>query len=219
MCGVASTFSMRAERVRGAQRLLIEDIDRRAGDLARAERCDQRRLIHDRAARGVDEPRRRLHQREIGGSDKTVRAGAQHEMDGEDVRLPEEIFFRDVGGARGQRLLLRQVLAPGDDAHAEGEADAGDLRADIAEAEHAQGLAAQIGADGALPAARAQRRVFGGDMARAREDQSPCEFDRRRRRVTRGGDGDAALGRRRDVDCGVAPSGGDDQPAAAAAVR
>jgi hypothetical protein len=43
-------------------------------------------------------------------------------------------------------------LAPGDDFHAEGEADARDLSADIAQAQHAQHLAVEFAADRCLPA-------------------------------------------------------------------
>ena len=84
-------------------------------------------------------------------------------------------------------------------------------RANIAKAEHAQGLAAQIAANGALPAAGAQRRVFGGDVTQAGEDQRPGEFDRRRRGIARVGDGNAALGGGGGVDRGVAPPGRNDQ--------
>ena len=53
-----------AQRRVGRQRLLGEDVERGAGELARAQRLDERRLVDERAARGVDEQRARAQQRE-----------------------------------------------------------------------------------------------------------------------------------------------------------
>ena len=53
-------------------------------------------------------------------------------MYGHDVGPAEQLVLCDKGRARGLRGLGRHVLAPGDDFHAEGEANAGDLSADIA---------------------------------------------------------------------------------------
>ena len=48
-----------AQRRVGGQRLLREDVERRAGELARAQRLDERGLVDQRAARRVDEQRAR----------------------------------------------------------------------------------------------------------------------------------------------------------------
>ena len=98
-------------------------------------------LIHDRPARGVDQNRGGFHHRELGSSHHASAPLAQHHVDGQDVRPREELFPRD-----GRHLVLggpvgSQVLAPGDDPHAERVRDGGDLLADISETEHAQGQA------------------------------------------------------------------------------
>src|SRR5439155_24459798 len=68
------------------QRLLVIDVQARAGDRALPDRGDQRGFVDDRAARGVDQVGGRLHQRELAGAEEPARAVAQHEMDADDVR-------------------------------------------------------------------------------------------------------------------------------------
>ena len=48
-----------------ARRLLLENVSGRSGQPARLQRGAQRRLIHDAAARRVDESGRRLHEGEL----------------------------------------------------------------------------------------------------------------------------------------------------------
>ena len=55
MCGVSTVFGARAQRVVGRQRLGVEDVERGAGDRAAPQGGEQRRLVDDRPARGVDE--------------------------------------------------------------------------------------------------------------------------------------------------------------------
>ena len=47
----------RQQRIVGGDRLLLEHVERRAGDLPARERVDQRRFVDDRSARDVDEIR------------------------------------------------------------------------------------------------------------------------------------------------------------------
>src|SRR5262245_3390465 len=101
-------------------------------------------------------------------------------MDGDDVGLAEQRVFIDEGRAGGAGDLARQILAPGDHRHAEGEGDPGHLLADITQPDHAEALAPQIYADPRLPAAIADRGGFAGEVARAREDERPGELDGRR---------------------------------------
>ena len=54
-------------------RLVLEDVEPRAGNAPLGERADQRRLVDDGAARGVDEKRRRLHQPELARADQMAR--------------------------------------------------------------------------------------------------------------------------------------------------
>ena len=64
-------------------------------------------------------------------------------------------------------LVCREVLAPGDHFHAEGEPDSRNLRANVAEAENAKRLAVETVAHRELPAAGAQMCVFQGDLTHA----------------------------------------------------
>ena len=47
--------SQRPERVIRRQRLDVEHVERRAGDAALTQDLDERRLVDDRATRGIDE--------------------------------------------------------------------------------------------------------------------------------------------------------------------
>ena len=81
-------------------------------------------------------------------------------MDGHDVGLAEQHALGDERRAGGAGDLRRQVLAPGDHRHAEGEADPGNLLADIAQSQDAEALAPQVCAETGLPAAIAYRTGF-----------------------------------------------------------
>src|SRR5207245_118711 len=59
------------------QRLLVVDVEAGAGDRSLADRGDQRGLVDDRAARGVDQVGGRLHPRELTGAEKLARAVAE----------------------------------------------------------------------------------------------------------------------------------------------
>jgi hypothetical protein len=73
-------------------------------------------------------------------------------MDCHDIRLLEEFVLRHQGGARRRGDLRRQVLAPGDDLHAECQTNARHVPADTAETQHAQHPAIDFLADRGLPA-------------------------------------------------------------------
>ena len=81
--------------------------------------------------------------------------------------------FLDPGGAVLGRLLVAHVLAPGDDAHAEREPHPGRLGSQLAEPEHAQGLAVEAIGDAGLPATLAHQAVLGGDALGQSEDEGP----------------------------------------------
>src|ERR1700737_2173315 len=68
----------RPERVRRRQRLNVEYIDRRAGDVLVRQRADQRLLVDDRPARFIDQPGRWLHSLQLRGPDQATRTAAQH---------------------------------------------------------------------------------------------------------------------------------------------
>ncbi len=67
------TFACEHERVVLRRRLLLEDVERRAADLPRFERLEQRGLVDDAAARGVHDPHAGLHLREARGAEQPGR--------------------------------------------------------------------------------------------------------------------------------------------------
>ena len=117
-----------------------------------------------------------------------------------------------------------QVLAPGHHLHAESPADIRHPPALVAQADHAEPLAVQAGADGPLPAAAdAERRAAGppgqfqplvllGDVPEQRQDQAPGQLGRGRADATGAAHRDPARGGRLQVDRRVAHARGDQQP-------
>src|SRR6266851_8595071 len=75
----------RPERVRGRERLNIEYVDRRAGDLLVPQRADQSLFIDDRPARRIDQPGRWLHSLQLRGPHQAARTAAQHQMDRHEI--------------------------------------------------------------------------------------------------------------------------------------
>src|SRR6266481_2762518 len=63
----------RPERVRRRQRLNVEYVDRRAGDLFLLQHADQGLLLDDGPARRIDQPRRRLHFLQLRGAYQAAR--------------------------------------------------------------------------------------------------------------------------------------------------
>ena len=97
-CGATITLSTPAAVV-GVDRLLLEDVEARAGDLAGAQRLDERRLVHDRAARDVDQVGSRLHQRELRRADQVVRLVGQQAGDDDEVGFAQQLVERHAARA------------------------------------------------------------------------------------------------------------------------
>src|SRR5467141_3543222 len=75
----------RAEGVRRRQRLDVEYVDRRAGDLLVLQQADQSLLFDDRSARRIDQPGRWLHSLQLCGPYQAARTAAQDHMDRQDI--------------------------------------------------------------------------------------------------------------------------------------
>ena len=106
--------------VLGRQRLLGVDVQAGAGDAARAERGGQRRLIDQRAARGVDQDR------PLGFISASSRAPTRPRTSGVLRRwtettsaLPKDVVAFDQLDAQPRRPRRIAREAPGDDAHAQ----------------------------------------------------------------------------------------------------
>ena len=145
---------------------------------------------------------------------------AQHVRAGTDV----DFGARDGEGARREshargelvRLGLRQMRAPAQDAHAEGEdGDAGDAGAEAAEAEDAEGFAGEAGVEAGLPGAGVDGAVVAGDVLGEGEDQGPGVLGGGVEAGGAGGGGpgddDAAVGGGGDVEAGVARPGREEE--------
>src|ERR1700722_7985640 len=139
----------------GRERLLVKDVNGRPRDLAPSQRLKEIGFDHDRPARCVHKPRRRLHEGELRGTNESARAAAEHKVNADDIGLPKKLVLRKQTDSYGCGTIGGEVLAPGDDRHAEGFADAGNCTSDVTKAEHAECAPAQILADEALPSAGA----------------------------------------------------------------
>ena len=169
------------------------------------QRPGQRRLVDDRAARRVDQIRRPLHPRERRLVDQVPRLGRQRHVQRDDVRRRQQAIERHrarcAGSAAGARDVQRRACRTPPRARPR--------PADAAEADDAELLAAQLGAEHeverpALPAAAPDQALAFGQPARDAEDQRPGEIGGRLgQHVGRVGDDDAALarGRRRRCCC------------------
>src|SRR6267143_3811516 len=107
----------RTEGVRRRQRLNVECVDRRAGDLLILQRADQSLLFDDRPARCIDQPGRWLHSLQLGGPYQAARTAAQQQMDRENIGPLEHLVFGNQDCAHGFGGLDRHVLAPGNQIH------------------------------------------------------------------------------------------------------
>ncbi len=95
----------RAQRAVGRERLRIEHVERGAGQPAVVERLDERRLVHDAAARAVDQAAGGLHFRQRRRADQAAGLVGQRRVDRDEVRpLP---------GARRARPARRRVPSRG----------------------------------------------------------------------------------------------------------
>src|SRR6267154_4326463 len=117
----------RPEGVRRRERLNVEYVDRRAGDLLVPQRADQSLFIDDRPARRIDQPGRRLHSLQLRGPYQAARTAAQHQMDRQDVGPLDQLVLGDQNRARGFGGLWPHVLAPGNQIHSKSDPDPRDL--------------------------------------------------------------------------------------------
>src|SRR5438445_3204379 len=108
----------RPQGVRQRQRLDVEYVDRRAGDLPVLQRADQSLLFDDRPSRRIDQPGRWLHSLQLRGPYQPARTAAQHQMDRQNVGSLEQLVPRHQDCDGGCGGFGRHVLAPGDQIHA-----------------------------------------------------------------------------------------------------
>ena len=183
--------------------LLREHVQRRAGDVPRAQRVDQCVQVDQVSAGGVHDPHARLHQGDPVGVDQVRGLGRERRVQGDEVGLQEQVLERCGRHLQLPAAIGRHERVEHDDAHPERPCAGGDQLADAPEADDAEHLVRQLDAAEALalPAALDQRGVCLGDVAGQREEQPERVLGRRHHvRAGRVGDDDPAAGGRRDVD-------------------
>src|SRR5262249_44842253 len=125
----------------GDRRLLREHVE--PGADALLARLEERGLIDNLAARGVDEVRARLHRREHARADALLGLGREREVHADGVGAGDARF----GGRRrgdAERLgLARLPDRPADDLHAEAVGALDDFLPDRAAAEYGERAAAE----------------------------------------------------------------------------
>ena len=95
LCGVSTTCLQAEDRRVGRQRLLREDVQAGPGQVAGVQRRDQRRLVHQRAAPGVDQQRARLHHAKLARADHAAALIGQRQVEADHVRALEQVVQLD----------------------------------------------------------------------------------------------------------------------------
>ncbi len=171
-----------------------EDVERRARDLAGADRRCQRRLVDELAARGVDDPDAVAHLPERVLAHEAPRLLGQRQVEREEVGgLEDGLRTLGVVDAELAEALGHDERVVADHVHPEPEGATGHLPADPAEAEDAERLVGELDPAPArpLPAPVLQCGVGLRDVAGKRDEEAD--------RVLRGGD-DRRVGSVRDDD-------------------
>ncbi len=198
-----------------AQRLLGEDVERRAGEAPGLEGLVERLLVDHAAAGAVDQHGPGLHRGDARGVEKVLGLVGERHVERHHVGAPEELLEGEglhVEPAHEARIEHRIV---GHHLHVEGLSAPGHLLADTAEPDDPEGLALELGAHESLavPFLGLERAVGRRDVARQRQEQGEGVLGGReqvgRRRVDHQ---DAELGRRVDVDVVDADAGAADDP-------
>ena len=193
------------------QRLHVEGVQRGAGDGPALQRVHQRGLVHDGAARDVDQIGRRFHQGQFVGPHQSPGTLAKHQVDRQDVRIAEQRVLVHQRGAALAGAFCGEVLAPRDDVHIKGSGDTRHQRADMTQPQQSDGLAPQAHADSGAPLAFPRKPVFQGNLPHDAKNQAPGQLRRPLARAVGAADGDAQVSCRLDVERGVSPPGGDQQ--------
>ena len=81
-----------AERAGGRERFGFVDIERSACDASFVQGAGERRLVHKRPARGVDEMGARLHEPKLGLTEEVTVLFGGSGVDGDKVARPQEII-------------------------------------------------------------------------------------------------------------------------------
>ena len=170
------------ERVVG-DRLLGEDVQRGAGDLAGVDRGLEVLVDHERPAGDVDDPHAVLALGQRLGVDEALGLRGLGQVQRDEVAGGEHVVGGlGLLGADLAEALRADERVVGDDAHAEGAGADRDQLADAAEAEHAERLALDLGPAELrrAPTCRSSgTRAPAGCCGPARASARPCARRRR----------------------------------------
>ncbi len=146
---------------------MFKDIERGPGQLSAFQRRHQRRLVHDAAARAVDETRRRLEQRQSFGVYQPARPLRQRRVYRDEIGRAQQLLQRHHPDSFSRGSLRRDKGVKYDHIHLQPDRTTRHRRADLAKADDAKRLAAQLDACEMflVPAPRMQCRVRVADMA------------------------------------------------------
>ncbi len=178
---------------RSVVRFRREHVETRAGHLARAQRCNQRLLVDELAARGVDDPDAVLGSSEHVCAEHAPRLVGEGEVKREEVGAYDgRLDGLDRLGTELADALGRDVGVVRDHAHPERQRSSRHLLADATEPENGERLPRELvpRVRRTLPATSLERRVRLRDVARQGKQQSD--------RVLRGGDDRRLRGVRND---------------------
>ena len=132
------------ERVIRRERLLVEDVERRAADPPLLQGFGDGGFVHHRPARHVHEHRVPAHRGNAGAAGEAFRFGSQRAGEDHEIAFGKQRVRRHAGNFFRQ---VCEVALVADDLHAEAVmANAGDGLADRAHADDAHGLAGQLDA-------------------------------------------------------------------------
>ena len=169
--------------------LLGEDVERRAGDLARLEALDQRVEVDQLAAGAVGDADAVAHLRDRVRVDEPDGLGRLRQVEADEVGAGEELVGAlDALDAELAEALGGDELVVADHVHVEALGHLRDELADAAEPGDAEGLAVELGALElrAVPAALGQRLPAPGRRSGRARGRSPSCARRRRPSSPRG---------------------------------
>src|SRR5512146_95206 len=159
--------------------LILEYIEARPSERTRLQRFDQRRVVHDAAARRVDENGGRLHFLQFSRTDQVMRLRRIRHLQYDEVGLFEEFFLRHVRSIKPPRQSVGYALAVVINYfHVETRSAARDRLADAAHADDAERRMVHVDAQPLFepptrPLAGADITFDFGDAARRRQHERP----------------------------------------------
>src|SRR5262245_31875575 len=145
----------------------MEDIEPGTPDLAAPKPFDQRRLVDERAARGVDQDHAAFHAGDARGIDDAARLVVEREIERNDIGTRQQGIEVDERHA----IVRAWRPVPGDHLHANAACDPRNLAADAAESNDAERLAIELHAFERAPMAGAHAAVHAHEPARAGKHQ------------------------------------------------